>query len=158
DCGDADGPRGRHGAGGPRGQAGASTRRLPRGDVEHPPGAHAVNARVDKPAVRGVRGLVAGLLCALRRRGLGTPGPGGALRAHLRSAPLDADHGGASAGVPRVAVLGCTAWEAHDVSALRGAPGRGKYSSKNSVKKGDQALALLPPPATSRFPPPAVTP
>jgi hypothetical protein len=97
---------------------------------------------------RGVRGLVARLLRALGRRVLEPAGCGGALRTHLRPASLDADHGGASAGVPWVALLGRPARGSGAVSAAR----RGKYSPKNSLKTRDQALALLPPPATSRIP------
>jgi hypothetical protein len=66
---------------------------------------------LDESAVRGVRRLVARLLPAGGRRALEPEGRGGALCAHLRPSPLDADRGRAVAAIPRMAVPRVTAPE-----------------------------------------------
>ena len=76
-----------------------NTRRLPT----------AADRGVDEPALRGVRRLVARLLPAFRGCPLEPERRGGALRAHLRSAPVDPDHGRAVTALPRLALPGFAA-------------------------------------------------
>jgi hypothetical protein len=112
-------------------------------------------------AAGAVARWLARLLPALRRRPLEPDGRGGALRAHLRSPAVDAHRCRAGAAVPWVALPAVTARGRGLLAAHRDAvttTRRKESFSKHSLKNmRDQALALLPSPATSPSPPPAVT-
>src|SRR3990167_7323812 len=135
----ADGPRRRHAPGRPGRQArGRASAGACRGHLEHAPGPHALDPGVDEPALRGLAGTLARVLPALRGRRLESQGRGGALRPHLRSAPMDADRGRALSVVPRLEVSRVTTWRgagSDDAGSRRNRRERKDYS-KNFLKKG----------------------
>src|SRR5262249_25958165 len=98
------GPRRGDARGDPGRQARRRTRRPPAGDVEHAPRTDAAERGVDEPALRGVCRVVARLLPALGRCPLEPDGRRRALRAHLRSAAVDADPGRAVTALSRLAL------------------------------------------------------
>jgi hypothetical protein len=66
--------------------------------------ADAAHAGVDEPALRGVQGVLEGVLPALGRRALESAGRGGAGGDAFRREPVDADQAGCGAAVSGVAV------------------------------------------------------
>ena len=123
--------------------------------MEHAPVTDASDSGLDEPALRGLPGLLARGLPTVRGRVLESHGRGGALRPHLRSAPLGAGRPRALSSVPRLEVSrGLARRRAGRHPARdRGSQPEWKYSSKNFLKKSAIKRWLFSPPGYFTFRP-----